>query len=158
MATDLVSPDTERPPETELRYALFGAHGCSVAMASVPYLLADGYPGAARFLAAGEPLPMGVQPVIVADTTVYGAVGVERLVQFWAPNLPRPWVVLTSEAPIPAPADARFRIRALGARLAGTVTLPYLPVLRTVESPAEAVEHKAVRAAAARLRRLLEGN
>ncbi|GGQ17895.1 MULTISPECIES: hypothetical protein [Streptomyces] len=90
MATDLVSPDTERPPETELRYALFGAHGCSVAMAAVPYLLADGDPGAARFLAAGEPLPMGVQPVIVADTTVYGAVGVERLVRFWSPSLPRP--------------------------------------------------------------------
>ncbi|MFJ3519783.1 hypothetical protein [Streptomyces sp. NPDC090131] len=158
MATDLVNPETERPPETELRYALFGAHGCSVAMAVVPYLLADGDPSAARFLAAGEPLPMGVQPVIVADTTVYGAVGVERLVRFWAPNLPRPWVVLTSEAPIPSPPAARFRIRALGARLAGTVTLPYLPVLRTVENPAEAVEHKAVQAAAARLRRLLEGN
>ncbi|MFE9222359.1 hypothetical protein ACFYN3_39420 [Streptomyces lavendulae] len=156
--TDLVTPETERPQERGLRYALFGAHGCTVAMAAVPHLLADRDAEAARFLAAGEPLPMGVQPVVVADTTVYGAASVERLMRFWAPNLPRPWVVLTSDAPIPSPPAARFRIRALGARLAGTVTLPYLPVLRTVADPAEALDHKAVQAAAARLRRHLEGN
>ncbi|MGW6877427.1 hypothetical protein [Streptomyces xanthophaeus] len=158
MATDLVTPETERLPEGELRYALVGAHGCSLAMAVVPYLLANGNPDAARFLAVGEPLPMGVQPVVVADTTVYGAASVERLMRYWAPNLPRPWVVLTSEAPIPSPPAARYRIRALTARFAGTATLPYLPVLRTVEDPAQALDHEAVQAAAARLRRHLEGN
>ncbi|MEV7442871.1 hypothetical protein AB0O22_17235 [Streptomyces sp. NPDC091204] len=82
MATDLVSPETEQPQESELRYALVAAHGCTVAMSVVPYLLADGDPGVARFLASGEPLPMGVRPVIVADTTVYGSVCVERLMRF----------------------------------------------------------------------------
>lgn len=159
MATDLVNPETELPgPGRSERYALFGAHGCSLAMAVVPYLLADGKPGIAHYPARGEPLPMGVRPVVVADTTVYGAVCVERMIHAWPADMPRPWLVLTAEAPIPSPPAARFRIRALGARLAGTATLPYLPVLRTVADPAEALEHKPVQAAAVRLRRNLEGN
>ncbi|MGW2681089.1 hypothetical protein [Streptomyces sp. NPDC001436] len=158
MATDLMNPETEGLQASGPRYALFGAHGCTVAMAVVPYLLADGKPGIAHFPAAGEALPMGVQPVLVADTTVYGAACVERMIHAWPAGMPRPWLVLTAEAPIPSPPAARFRIRALGARLAGTATLPYLPVLRTVEDPAEALDHKAVQIAAARLRRHLEGN
>ncbi|MER5966790.1 hypothetical protein [Streptomyces sp. NPDC002057] len=127
-------------------------------MAVVPYLLADGRPDIAHYPATGEPLGMGVRPVVVADTTVYAAVCVERMINAWPEVVPRPWLVLTAEAPIPSPPAARFRIRALGARLAGTVTLPYLPVLRTIDDPAEALEHKPVQAAAARLRRHLEGN
>jgi hypothetical protein len=46
----------------------------------------------------------------------------------------------------------------LEGRLAGVARVPYLPVLRTVREPEEALEHKDVRAAAKKLRRTMEGN
>ncbi|PJE97106.1 hypothetical protein CUT44_14070 [Streptomyces carminius] len=95
--------------------------------------------------------------MLLADTTVYGATCVEHVLRSWPAELPRPWLVLVSDAPAaPVPA-ARYRIRALGGRLAGAATVPYLPVLRTVEGADEALEHKDVRVAAEKLRRQMEG-
>jgi hypothetical protein len=113
--------------------------------------------GAARVLNPGEYIPYGARPVLLAETTVYGAVCVEQTVRGWTTALPRPWLVLVSDAPArPVPA-ARYRFRALGARLAGTASVPYLPVLRTVEDAEQAMEDKDVKAAAERLRRRMEG-
>ncbi|MEV7657959.1 hypothetical protein AB0O39_27795 [Streptomyces anulatus] len=153
---------TELDPErtgTGLRYALIAAHGCDVAMLAVEVMLDHGHEadGTARFLPTGAPLPMGAQPVIVADSTVYGAARVEQLLRIWPAELPRPCLVTVDDAPSGPPPDARYRIRALGARLAGAVRVPYLPVLRTVTDPADAIDHQDVSAAAAKLRRHIEG-
>ncbi|MET8661686.1 hypothetical protein [Streptomyces griseus] len=147
---------------TGLRYALIAAHGCDVAMLAVEVML-DHDPdhtagsGGARFLPAGAPLPMGALPVIVADSTVYGTARAEQLLRVWPAELPRPCLITVDDAPSGPPPDARYRIRALGARLTAAVRVPYLPVLRTVNDPADAIDHQDVSAAAAKLRRHLEG-
>ncbi|PVC80738.1 hypothetical protein DBP19_35110 [Streptomyces sp. CS090A] len=153
---------TQLSPEragTELRYALIAAHGCDIAMLTVEPMLNDDPEAGevARYLPTGAPLPMGARPVIVADATVYGAVRVEQLLRLWPAALPRPYLITVADAPSGPPSAARYRIRALGARLAGTAQVPYLPVLRTVTDPADAMTQQDVSAAAAKLRRHLEG-
>ncbi|WP_189602313.1 hypothetical protein [Streptomyces lateritius] len=110
----------------------------------------------ARVLATGEPIPYGAQPVLLAETTVYGATCVEELLLRWGP-LPRPWLVLIADAPARPVADARYVVRALEGRLAGVARVPYLPVLRAVKDPEQALEHKDVHAVAEKLRRTMEG-
>ncbi|WP_158939369.1 hypothetical protein [Streptomyces sp. NRRL S-87] len=110
----------------------------------------------ARILAPGESLPYGAQPVLLAETTVYGATCVEGMLRQWGP-LPKPWLVLVADAPTRPVAEARYLVRALQARLAGVATVPYLPMLRAVRDPEQAMEHKDVLAAAEKLRRTLEG-
>lgn len=145
-------------PSAALRYALVPVHGPGIAVATVARMLdADGGGARARVLAPGEPLPYGAQPVLLAETTVYGAHCVEALLQRWGP-LPKPWLVWVADAPVRPVADARYLIRALEGRLAGVVRVPYLPVLRAVEGPGEALGHKDVQAAAEKLRRTMEGS
>ncbi|MCR8945176.1 hypothetical protein NW249_23960 [Streptomyces sp. OUCMDZ-4982] len=154
---------TQLDPErtgTGVRYALIAAHGCDIGMLTVESMLNDDpeeEEDVARYLPTGAPLPMGALPVIVADTTVYGAVRVEQLLQLWPAELPRPYLITVADAPSAPPSSARYRIRALGARLVGTARVPYLPVLRTVTGPADAMTHQDVSAAAVKLRRHLEG-
>lgn len=112
----------------------------------------------ARVLQPGEPIPYGTRPVLIAETTVYGAVCVEHALRAWNSAVPRPWLVLVSDAPAAPVADARYRIRALRGRLAGVARVPYLPVLRAVEGADAALEHKDVKTAAAKLRRQMEGH
>ncbi|WP_189766211.1 hypothetical protein [Streptomyces xanthochromogenes] len=134
-------------------------HGYGIAVATVMRML-DGEGGGtrARLLQPGGQVPYGAMPVLLAETTVYGAVCVETVLRGWSSQLPRPWLVWIADAPArPVPA-ARYRIRALQARLAGVATVPYLPVLRTVEDAAQALEYKDVRSAGDRLRRQMEGN
>ncbi|MBC2869867.1 hypothetical protein [Streptomyces mexicanus] len=139
-----------------LRYALIPVHGYGIAGATAARMLDPDGSGAARLLQPGEPIPYGARPVLLAETTVYGAQCVEQMLRNWA-GLPRPWLLLISDAPVrPVPA-ARYRFRALQSRLAGTARVPYLPVLRTVDGADEALQHKDVRAAAEKLRRQMEG-
>lgn len=139
-----------------LRYALIPVLGYGIALATVARML-DGDAGGtrARVMAVGENIPYGAYPVLVADTTVYGATCVEEMLLRWGPA-PRPWLVLVADAPArPVPA-ARYLVRALEGRLAGVASVPYLPVLRAVKGPEEALEYKDVRAAAEKLRRAME--
>ncbi|MFP8886792.1 hypothetical protein [Streptomyces mangrovi] len=140
-----------------LRYALIPVHGYGITGATVARMLDPEGSGTARLLHPGEAVPYGAWPVLLADTTVYGATCVEHMLRNWTTGLPRPWLVLVADAPArPVPA-ARYRIRALEGRLAGVAHVPYLPVLRTVEGADEALEHKDVKAAAEKLRRQMEG-
>ncbi|MFE4539657.1 hypothetical protein ACFRKB_32105 [Streptomyces scopuliridis] len=126
-------------------------------MATVAHMLDGGADGArARVLAPGEGIPYGAAPVLVADTTVYGATCVEEILLRWGP-LPRPWLVWVADAPARPVQDARFLVRALEGRLAGVARVPYLPVLRAVKGPDEALKHKHVQVAAEKLRRTIEG-
>ncbi|MFD6874324.1 MULTISPECIES: hypothetical protein [unclassified Streptomyces] len=111
----------------------------------------------ARVLAPTEALPYGAQPVLLADTTVYGATRAQELLLRWG-QLPKPWLVLVSDAPARPVPDARYLVRALEGRLAGVARVPYLPVLRAVKGPEEALDHKDVMAAGEKLRRTIEGN
>ncbi len=138
-----------------LRYALIPVHGYGIAVATVARML-DAGRAQARILAPGESLPYGAQPVLLAETTVYGATCVEGMLRQWGP-LPKPWLVLVADAPTRPVAEARYLVRALQARLAGVATVPYLPMLRAVRDPEQAMEHKDVLAAAEKLRRTLEG-
>ncbi|WP_327332924.1 hypothetical protein [Streptomyces anulatus] len=152
-------PLTTTPVNAErvvLRYALMPVDGNGIAVATVSRMLDDGANGArARILAPGEQVPYGVAPVLVADTTLYAATRVQDTLLRWG-QMPRPWLVLVSDAPVRPVADARFLIRGLGSRLAGVARVPYLPVLRAVSGADEALEHKDVRAAADRLRAAME--
>jgi hypothetical protein len=65
--------------------------------------------------------------------------------------------VLVADAPARPVQDARFLVRALEGRLAGVARVPYLPVLRAVKGPDEALEYKDVQTAAEKLRRTIEG-
>ncbi|GAA1598627.1 hypothetical protein GCM10009678_94610 [Actinomadura kijaniata] len=140
-----------------LKYALIPVHCFGIAVATVAAMLDDDSGGSrARLLSPGESVPYGVEPVLVAETTVYGAMHVEELLHRWG-ALPKPWLVLVSDAPARPAADARYLVRALEGRLAGVARVPYLPVLRAVKGPDEALELKDVRSAAEKLRRMMEG-
>lgn len=150
-------PESGSAPDA-LRYALIPVNGPGIAAATAVWMLDEGRDGTrARILAVGEPLPYGAQPVILAETTVYGASCVEGLLMHWGP-LPKPWLVWIADAPVRPVPDARYLIRGLTERLAGVVLVPYLPVLRTVRGPEDAFEYKDVRVAAEELRRAMEGN
>ncbi len=140
------------------RYALIPAHGTGIAVATAAWLLDEGQGGArARVLGEREPLPRGAQPVILTETTVYGASRVEDMLMKWGPR-PKPWLVWIADAPARPVPDARYLVRALQSRLAGVAVMPYLPVLRTVRGPEEAAAYKHVLAVGERLRRTMEGN
>jgi hypothetical protein len=154
--TQSVTTTPAAGPAVGPRYVLIPATGVSVAVAAVAAMLDPENRGRARVLGPQEYIPYGAQPVLVADTTVFGAVRVEEMLRGWGP-VPRPWLVLVADAPArPAPA-ARYRIRALEGRVVGVARVPYLPVLRAVEDAREALEHRAVSAAAQKLRRQMEG-
>ncbi|MFI0901906.1 hypothetical protein [Streptomyces sp. NPDC020983] len=142
-----------------LRYALASINGgYDIALATVTAMLDNGSGGArARVLAPGEPFPYGAAPVLVGETSLFSARRLEGLLQVWGPR-PRPWLVWVADAPIRPVQDARFLIRALEGRLAGVARVPYLPVLRAVEGPDEALEYRDVQAAGEKLRRTIEGN
>jgi hypothetical protein len=156
--TNPVTPATGHSAVFGLRYALIPVHGYGIAVATVARMLdPDGTGAIARVLQPGEPSPYGARPVLLAETTVYGAVCVEHTLRAWNTMLPRAWLVLVSDAPAPPAPAARYRFRALEGRLAGIARVPYLPSLRTVESADEAMEHKDVQTAAVKLIRQLEG-
>ncbi|MFF4902616.1 hypothetical protein [Streptomyces sp. NPDC001068] len=149
------TPSTRAP--VALRYALMPVNGSGIALATVAAMLDDGAGGSrARVLGAGEYIPYGAAPVLVADTTLYGATQVEEILQRWG-SLPKPWLVWVADAPTRPVQDARFLVRALEGRLAGVARVPYLPVLRAVKGPEKALEFKDVRAAAEKLRRTMGG-
>ncbi|WP_331720627.1 hypothetical protein OG851_42560 (plasmid) [Streptomyces sp. NBC_00161] len=158
MITQPVTSTPANGPGIALKYALIPAHGYGIAVATVARMLDDGAgEERARVLAPSEPIPYGAQPVVLAESTVYGVSCVEQLLLHWGP-MPKPWLVLVSDAPARPVPDARYLLRALGGRLAGVATVPYLPVLRAVKGPDEALEHKDVLAAAERLRRTMGGD
>ncbi|MGW5042174.1 hypothetical protein ACWEQK_28855 [Streptomyces parvulus] len=158
MTTQSVMTTKDTGAPVVLRYALMPVDGNGIAVATVAAMLDDGAGGArARVLPPGQALPYGVAPVLVTDTTLHGVTRLEEALLRWGP-LPKPWLVWVADAPARPVQDARFTVRALEGRLAGVARLPYLPVLRAVKGPEEALEYKDVRTAAATLRRTIEGN
>ncbi|MET8540256.1 hypothetical protein ABZW03_06320 [Kitasatospora sp. NPDC004799] len=159
MAPNPVVPVQQAP--TVPRYGLMPVHGYDIASAVVLHMLngGDSQGLQARGLGPGEPVPYGVQPVLVAPSTVFGTVQVETIVRGWPTStVPKPWLVVVADVPAKPAAAARYRLRALGGRLAGTAYLPYLPALRSVERAEDALADAAVARAAVRLRTQLEGN
>lgn len=158
MVTSAAMPTAHHAGAIGPQYVLIPVHGYGIAVATVARMLdPEGTGAVARVLQPNELIPYGARPVLVAESTVYGAVCVEHALQAWNTAVPRPWLVLVSDAPTSPPPAARYRIRALQGRLAGTARVPYLPSLRSVESAAAAMECKDVKTAAGKLRRQIEG-
>jgi hypothetical protein len=158
MTTQPVSPTAFAGSPVVLRYALASVDGrLDITVATVAAMLDNGANNArARVLGPGEFIPYGALPVLVGDTTLYGVKRLEELLRVWGPR-PRPWLVWTADSPARPVQDARFTVRALEGRLAGVARLPYLPVLRAVKGPDEALEYRNVQAAGEKLRRTIEG-
>ncbi|MFD8261334.1 hypothetical protein ACFV19_20890 [Streptomyces griseoluteus] len=114
--------------------------------------------GSARILHPTASLPYWVTPLLLAGTTVRGAVCVKQMLRTCTTALPQPHLVLIQDAPMRPPQDAHYRFRALGSRVAGTVTVPYLPVLRAVEEAEQALQDGDVQRAAEKPRRHMEGH
>lgn len=147
-----------RSTEIGPKYAVVPVHGYDIVVSTVLLMLdQDSHGNRARAMGAGQQIPFGAEPVLVAPSTAYASACVEHLIRTWPVNCPRPWLVVVADVPAPPAAAARFRFRALQGRLAGIAHVPYLSVLRTVDSPHAALADKAVRRAAAGLRRQLEG-
>lgn len=156
MISNAAMPSPVYPKAVGPRYVLIPVHGYGIAVATVARMLDPAGTGTtARTLHPNEPIPYGAQPVLLAETTVYGAVCVEHMLRQW--SAPRPWLVLVSDAPVRPAAAARFRFRALQGRVAGTAVVPYLPSLRAVEGADDAMKYKDVTTAAKKLRRQMEG-
>lgn len=132
-------------------------HGQGIGVAVVARMLDPQGSGSARVMQPAEAIPYGAQPVLLSETTVYGAVCVEHMLRAWTTHLPKPWLVLLTDVPLRPARAARYRLRALQNRVAGIATVPYLPVLRAVEGPDEALTDTKVLAAAEKLRSTLGG-
>ena len=89
---------------------------------------------------------------MVAQFTAFGLNQVGAYLGGWPAGLPRPWLVLVRDAPLPPPKPAVFRRRALGSRVLGVSVVPYLYQLRAVDTPEDGVRIRAVAQAARRLR------
>ncbi|WP_344535935.1 hypothetical protein [Streptomyces albiaxialis] len=109
--------------------------------------------GNAIELTPGSQLPLYYMPVLVAQSTAFGMKRAAEMLGNWHPDLPRPWLVVVRDAPMAPPRPAKYRLRAIGSRVLGVAEVPYLYRLRGVDSPAEALEYRAVSRAAERLRR-----
>ncbi|MFE2331370.1 hypothetical protein [Streptomyces coelicoflavus] len=125
-------------------------------MAMVAAMLDDNAGGTrARVLAPGEVLPHGTVPMLMTDTTVYGATRLEEALLRWGSCPSRGWCGWPTPRCVPCRMPASWS--GTWGRLAGVVQLPYLSVLRAVEGPDEALGYKDVQAAAVKLRRTIEG-
>ncbi|MEU2757298.1 hypothetical protein [Streptomyces albidoflavus] len=138
-----------------LQYAVLAVDSYGLGVLLVEEILAEGE-GKAKILNGGT-VPMGAQPVLVAQYTAYGTASLEPMIQQWPAHVPRPWAVLLADVPGPPPVAARYRIRALSARFAGVVHLRYMPALREAVTAREAMKDKKTLAEAVRLRRAIGG-
>ena len=136
-------------------FALLGAHGGAGVSTVAAFLDPSRSSGTVLELRHGEQLPHHYRPLVVAQSTAFGMRAAAELVAHWHPGLVRPWLVIVRDAPLPVPACVRYRRRAIANRVAGMTEVPYLPQLRAVDVPAEALRHRPVQRAASRLRAAL---
>jgi hypothetical protein len=94
------------------------------------------------------------QVLLVARATAYGTASAALALGALPPTF-TPVLVLVADSPLPDPPAVRYRLRALGARLAGTVRIDYLPAARGIDDPRELASSPAGRRAAAALLRQL---
>ena len=144
--TDLRIPQS-RPVRC---YAVLNAHGGAGGTTVAGMLDADEQSDA-REVWAGAEIPPNRSVVLVARTTAYGLKAAGGVLSRWHPDVPRPWLVLLRDVPVPIALPVRCRIRILSGHVLGVVHVPYLWPLRSVDAFAEA-SHPAVDKAARLLR------
>ncbi|MFP8906169.1 hypothetical protein [Streptomyces atacamensis] len=121
-------------------------------MSTVVRLLDPERTGNVMELPYGQHLPHQYIPVVVTRSTAYGLHRTKELLTAWHPGVPRPWLVVVRDAPLPTPGPARYRLRALSGRTLGVAHVPYLHRLRLVDDAAEALTDRAVSRASRALR------
>ncbi|WP_017541540.1 hypothetical protein [Nocardiopsis halophila] len=129
--------DAFRPPGAGPAVALLAPHRSCAHTAHVVARLLDGPELGAHVLEAGQALPRGERPVIVAPSTAHDIGAAARMLGSWQLHLPLPVLLVAADAPVPMPRIAAHRIRTLEKRVRAVVHLPYLPRLREVDDPLE---------------------
>ncbi|MEY9211398.1 hypothetical protein NI17_010575 [Thermobifida halotolerans] len=91
-----------------------------------------------------------VQQVVVAPSTVRGLVDASAVISRWPHTLARPVLLVVRDAPLPPPPTVVRHTHALAERVEWTLEVPYLPGLRMVYEPAEALRGRGRNVARAR--------
>lgn len=141
----------DQSPAPTHSFAVLGAHG-GAGVSTVARFLDPTGQGFAVELPPGSSLPQNYIPVVVARSTAYGLWRTGELLSRWHPGIPRPWLVIVRDSPVPLPLPVKYRTRALSSRTLGVSHVPYLYRLRLVDTPAEALTHRPVAKAARALR------
>jgi hypothetical protein len=129
--------------------AVLGAHGGAGARTVTELLRIGGLP--AVLVQAGDHLPPGAVPALVARSTAPGLTAAADFLSQWHPDVPRPWLILVADVPAPPPPAVRYRIRVVRGMARGMVEVPFLWPLRAVDHVEEVATAKPVARAAARL-------
>ncbi|MFD5372087.1 hypothetical protein [Streptomyces sp. NPDC127103] len=143
----------ERPSPSR-HFGVVGAHGGAGTSTITRWLDPDSLGGTFE-LATGSQLPPDYIPVVVCQSTAFGMANAVQLLGSWHPDVPRPYLVVVRDAPLSLPRATRYRMRAVKPRVFEIVEVPYLVRLRELDTPAEGLDHKAVRKAARTLRQRL---
>lgn len=143
----------ERPTPTRY-FGVMGAHGGAGTSTVARWLDPHG-DGSAYELARGSQLPPNYVPLVVCRSTSYGVAAAVQLLGGWHPDVPRPYLVVVRDAPLPLPRPVRYRLRVVRPRVLGIADVPYLVRLREMDTPADGLDHKTVRKAVRSLRRQL---
>lgn len=138
-------------PAHHPRFGVVGVHGGAGASTIACWLSSAGQAAVAVEL-PGSQVPVGCRPVLVAAYTASGTLRAAEYLGAWPTGLPRPWLVLVRDAPLPPPKVAVYRRRAVAGRVLGMSDVPYLPRLRTVDNPEDGLKAPVVARAARRLR------
>lgn len=94
-----------------------------------------------------------VQQVVVAPSTMRGLVDAAKLISAWPSTVVPPALLVVRDTLLPPPPSVVRLARTLAGRVRWNLEIPYLPELRLVAEPAQALQSK--RRGVARARRIL---
>ncbi|GAB3214258.1 hypothetical protein GCM10027294_53160 [Marinactinospora endophytica] len=126
---------TEGEFRAQVRIALLAPHYAFVNNAHVIRRLITCGQIDVQVQSSGDPIPPGVRPVVVAPTTAHALNQAARMITAWHPDVPRPVLLLTADAPLPPPPIVDYHVRALEERVVKVLRLRYLADLRAVVDP-----------------------
>lgn len=141
-------------PAASRAFSVIGAHGGAGTTTVTHWLDPQGETGTMELI-PGSHLQPGYTPVVVARSTAYGVHAAVQLLGRWHPDVPRPFLVVVRDAPLPLPRPVSYRLTAIKSRVLGIAEVPYLVQLRDAHKPSEAMQHRAVQKAAGHLRAAL---
>lgn len=122
------------PPATG--WLVAGSHGGAGASTVAALLDQAAGPGVALEAAGARRAQLLERPrrlLLVARPTAYGTARAAAALAALPPSAAKPLLVLVADSPLPDPPAARYRIRALRARVAGVARLGYLPAARALD-------------------------
>ncbi len=110
-------------------FVLIRPHGGSGASTLARLLDPEGL-GTAVEATAGNGIPQGFLPVVVARSTGSGVEAAAKMLADWFSPLPMPALVLIADAPLPEPRIVSYLLRGISEKVRSVVKMPYLFDLR----------------------------